>query len=190
MKIASSHVSVKTRLAGHRGRLWGPEHSTQLDQPWAVDELDGVFGGELLGGERERARRDEEAFVAASVMDRSQEFLKDGRADHRLPLILALNDGNEPIIAAKAKVGPFVAGAADLLDLEAQHFEELADEFLERLGGERRELGQLEIGAAGHVDLSLQPFASVANRLAQVAHFVFVASGLGCFGRAAGNDRS
>ena len=97
-------------------------------------------------------------------------------------MIFALNDGKEPIIAAEAKVGAFVAGAADLLDLEAQHLEELADELLERLGGERRELGQLEIGAAGQADLSLQAFASVANRLAQAAHFVFVASGLGRFG--------
>ena len=80
-------------------------------------------------------------------------------------MILALNDGKEPIIAAEAEVGPFVAGAADLLDLEAEHLEELADEFLERLGGERGELGQLQIGAAGLVALPFQPFATVANRL-------------------------
>ena len=65
----------------------------KLDQSRTVDELDRVFGGEFLCCQREGARRDEEAFVAVSVMDSSQEFLEDGRADHCLPLIFALNNG-------------------------------------------------------------------------------------------------
>ena len=105
------------RAAASRSALGAEGARDQLDEPWAVDELDRVFGGELLGRERERARRDEEALVAVGVMDRAQKFLEDRRADDRLPVILALNDGKEPIIAAKPKVGPFVAGAADLLDL-------------------------------------------------------------------------
>ena len=118
--------------AGFRAQGAGDE----LDQARAVDELDRVFGGELLSGERECARRDEESFVAAGVMDCAQKFLKLRRADRGLPVIFALNDGNEPIIAAKEQVGPEIAGAANQLDLEAEHLEELADEFLERLGGE------------------------------------------------------
>ena len=85
----------------------------------------------------------------------------------------------EPIIAAEPEVGPLVAGAADLLDLVAEHLEELGDEFLERLGGKRGELGQLQIGAAGHGGLLLEPLAAVANRLAQAAHLVLVPGRLG-----------
>jgi hypothetical protein len=115
----------------------------ELDQPWSVDEFDGVFGGEFFGSQREGARRDEEALVAVGVMNRSQEFLQDGRADHGLPLVFALNNSKQPIIAAKSKVCAFIAGAAHLLNLEAHHFKKLAHEFLERLAGERCELRQL-----------------------------------------------
>ena len=50
--------------------------------------------------------------------------------------ILQHYDGKEPIIAAKVQVGPEIARSADQLDLIAEHLEELADKFLERLGGE------------------------------------------------------
>ena len=93
-----------------------------------------MFGGELLGGERERARRDEEPFVAVGVMDRAQKFLKLRRADRGVPVIFALNDSNEPIIAAKQQVGPEITRTTNQLYLEADHLEELANEFLERLG--------------------------------------------------------
>src|SRR5438477_12354104 len=54
----------------------------EFDEPRAVDQFDRVLGGELLGGDREGAGGDEEALVAEGVMDRPQEFLEFGGADH------------------------------------------------------------------------------------------------------------
>ena len=118
----------------------------QLDEAGAVDQLDRVLGDELLGGERERPRRDEEALVAARVVDRAEELLQLGRADDGLALaVLALDDPEQPL-AADAEVGPLVAGAADDLDFVPQRLEQLADELLEPLGRQRVELRELRVG--------------------------------------------
>src|SRR5947209_19794435 len=52
----------------------------ELDESRAVDELDRVLGDELLGGEREGPRGDEEALVAPGVVDRAEGLLEVGRS--------------------------------------------------------------------------------------------------------------
>src|SRR6266550_4392909 len=64
----------------------------QLDQAGAVDQLDRVLGDELLGGQREGPGGDEEALVAAGVVDRAEELLELGRADDAPAVVLALHD--------------------------------------------------------------------------------------------------
>ncbi len=83
-------------------------------------------------------------------------------------MILALDDGEQPVGPAEAEVGPFVAGAAHLLDLVAQGLEELGDELLERLGGQRGQLGELQVGAARLAILAFDALAALADRLAQL----------------------
>ena len=56
----------------------------------------GFSAANFSADERERAGRDEEALVAASVVDRSQKLLELGRADQALLVILALDDGDSP----------------------------------------------------------------------------------------------
>ena len=85
----------------------------KLNESRAVDELDRVLSGELLGRERERAGGDEEAFVAEGVVDCAQEFLESGRADYAALVVLALDDGKESVGTAEAEVGALVSGAAD-----------------------------------------------------------------------------
>src|SRR5215208_4484953 len=116
----------------------------ELDEPGAVDQLDGVVGDELLGGERESPRGDEEPLVAAGVVDGAQELLELGRADDAAAVVLALDD-REQAVAPDAEVGPLVAGPPDELDVVAERLEDLGDELLEPFGGERGELSELQV---------------------------------------------
>src|SRR5579875_1884032 len=137
----------------------GPEGLVdQLDEARPVHQLDGVLGGELLGRERERARGHEEALVAQRMMDGAEELLEHGRAHHALLVILALDDSEQAVAAAEAEIGALVPAAAHRLDLVAERLEELRDELLERLGGQRGELGELQVGAARLVVLPLDAF--------------------------------
>src|SRR5260370_20205749 len=77
-------------------------------------------------------------------------------------MVLALDD-REQAAAADAEVGPLVAGAADALDLVAEGLEQLGDEFLEPLGGQRGELLELQVGAAGLVPEPLRALPALAD---------------------------
>src|SRR5262245_62187976 len=64
----------------------------ELDEAGAVDQLDGVLGDELLGGQREGPSGDEKTLVAAGVVDGAEELLELGRADDAPAVVLALDD--------------------------------------------------------------------------------------------------
>ena len=81
-------------------------------------------------------------------------------------MVLALDD-RQQVVAAEAKVGAFVSRAAGLLDVVAQRLEELGDELLEGLGGQRGELSELQLGAAGLAAQPLGLLAPVADGLPQ-----------------------
>ncbi len=85
----------------------------QLDESGAVNQFDRVVGGELVRRQREGPRGDEEALVAAGVVDRAEELLELGRADDPSPEVLALDDPEEAI-AADPQIDPLVPGTADL----------------------------------------------------------------------------
>ena len=58
-----------------------------------------------------------------------RDFLQHQRADDRLFVIFALDDSPQAVAAAaEPEVGPFVSRAADALDLEVHHLEQLGNE--------------------------------------------------------------
>ena len=66
------------------------------------------------------------------MMDRAEKLLKLGRAHDPSAMVFALDDP-EQAVASDTKVDPLVAGPADMLDLEAERLEDLADKLLESL---------------------------------------------------------
>ncbi len=150
----------------------------QFDEPGPVDQLDRVFGDELLRRQRKRAGGDKEALVAPGMMDRPKEFLKIRRANHPFLVVLALNDGQHPVPTAEPEVGPLVTCPADRLDLEAHGLKKFRGKFLKRLGRQRGKLRQFQIGPLRLAVLVLDPLTSLSNRLAKFADLDLVASRL------------
>src|SRR5262249_37129712 len=108
------------------------------------------------------------------VMDRAEELLEYGRAHDPALVVLALDDREQAVAAAEAEVGALVAGTAHRLDLVAERLEELGDELLERFGGQRAELSELQVGAARLAVLVLDALAALADRLTQLADLSLV----------------
>ena len=161
-------------------RAWADRLVNELDEPWPVDQFDGMFGDEFLRRQRKRPRGDKETLVASRVMNRSQKLLKFRRADDPFRLILALNDGHQAA-PFHLDIGPLVSSAADALHVVTHGLEHFRDELLETFGRERGELSELEVGPFCLAKHPFDTLTSFDDGFLDGQHVVFEPGALGGF---------